>query len=689
MAVLSKIRERSLVLILIIGMALFAFVASPKKIMSLFQSHKQGLVGNINGESISREEYTAQVKSIKAQNPNLKDSQATDQVWDAIMSDKIYSSQLEKAGVVVGENDIWEAIINEPSIKNSKQFQNELGMFDPELLRSYIADLRENKDDDQGRQLAAWVAYENSVKQNLERKTYLNLIHAGMGVSSEEGKQYYITNNTKVSGKYVMLPYASIADSTISVSDTDIKNYINAHKKQFQVKASRDIQYVKFDLKPTDADKEMIRKDLASLVPGLKTATGEDQIELVDSNSDIPLEDVFVDKKALNTKVADTLFNMNIGDVYGPYEDKGYYKITKLIESKEINTVAASHILVSFKGAQNAKPEITRTKEEAEAQAKLILKKVSKAGVDFAEEAKVSSDGPSGPRGGSLGTFAEGRMVPKFNDWVFSHKKGDIGMVETEFGFHIIHMDDTFPGKKFLTIAKVIEPSRETESRVFTEAQSFAADIAKGSDFTALAKEKKYSIQNAQKLAKRGDAVPGLQGNNFQIIAWTFEEDAELGDTKRFDLDKEGYVVAQITQMESEGLQSVKGATAKVRPLVIKDKKAALLIKKLDGTLAEIAKKEGVRVNNTGDLTFSKPPTAALGKDKAVVGALLSMKEGETLRGVRGQTGVYALALTKKEAPVELSSYEPYRQQLQNKIKKDDAKIYQALKATMTVEDYR
>ncbi len=278
MAVLSKIRERSLFLILIIGMALFAFVASPKDIMSFFQSNKQGLVGNINGESISQEEYTAQVKNIKAQNPNLKDSQATDQVWNAIMSDKIYSTQLEKAGIVVGENDIWEAIINEPSIKNSPQFQNDLGLFDPESLRSYIADLQENKEDDEGRQLAAWVAYENSVKQNLERSTYLNLINAGMGVTAEEGKQYYITNNTKVSGKYVMLPYTSIADSTVSVSDTDIKNYINAHKKQFQVKESRDIQYVKFTLAATDADRALIKKDLVDLAVELRTVTGENKM---------------------------------------------------------------------------------------------------------------------------------------------------------------------------------------------------------------------------------------------------------------------------------------------------------------------------------------------------------------------------------------------------------------------------
>jgi len=691
MAVLSKIRERSLFLILIIGMALFAFVASPKDIMSFFQSNKAGQVGSVGGESISQEEFTAQVKNIKAANPNIKDLQATEQVWNSIISEKIYASQLEKAGIVVGEKDIWEAIVSSPSIKNSPQFQNEAGLFNEESLKSYIADLEENKDETDGaRQWASWIAYENSIKQGLERSAYLNLIKAGMGVTAEEAKQYYLNQNTKVSGKFIMLPFASIPDSVVSVSNSEIESYINAHKKQFKVKASRAIRYIKFDLTATAADKTAIETEIKALQTTLQTEKGENLLEFVENNSDMPLDNSFIEKKTLNPKVADTLFNLNIGDVYGPYEDKGYYKITKYIEHKEVNTAKASHILVSYKDAQNAKPEITRTKEEAKALAAKILRKVNKADIKkFAEEAKISSDGPSASRGGDLGTFAEGRMVPPFNDWVFSHKKGDVGMVETEFGFHIINLENTFSAKKFLTIAKVIEPSQDTEAKVFVDAEGFSTDVTKNKNFVELAKEKKYILKNGQNLSKRGVTVPGLKGNNAQIVSWAFEEEAKVGDVKRFDIDK-AYIVAQITQKEEEGLQSVKSATAKVRPILINDKKAVILNKRLqDGTLSGLADKEGKKIQSTGEIDFSKPGTALLGKNKAVVGALLSMKEGETLRGVRGDRGVFMLELTKKNPPTPLDSYEPYRQQLLKKIRKDDAKIFEALKETISIEDYR
>ena len=128
MAVLSKIRDRSLFLILIIGMALFAFVASPKDIMNFFKSDKTNYVGNINGEEISREEFATQIKAFKDQRSNMNDSQASKAVWDNLLSEKIYSSQLNKAGIVVGEKDIWDAMIALPEIQNSPIFKNEANL---------------------------------------------------------------------------------------------------------------------------------------------------------------------------------------------------------------------------------------------------------------------------------------------------------------------------------------------------------------------------------------------------------------------------------------------------------------------------------------------------------------------------------------------------------------------------------
>jgi len=692
MAVLSKIRERSLFLILIIGMALFAFVASPKDIGSFFNSDKTNYVGSVNGEDISREEFASQIKAYKDQRSNINDTQATSAVWNSITSQKIYSSQLKEAGIVVGEKDIWDTMINDNSIKSSPQFQNEAGLFDEESLKAYIADLQEDTSESGKSRWANWIAYENSIKRNLEQTAYLNLVKSGMGVSVEEGKRNYLLNNKTISGNYVFLPFTSIADSLIKVSDSDIQSYINKHKNDYQVKATRDIQYVKFDLLASEEDKEAIKIDLQRLIEddnqGLGLKNTKEYSSFIADNSDIPFNDAFVFKNNLSTELGNALFELEKGSIYGPYEEKGYFKLSKIIESKDVPEVKASHILVSYKDALRAKSEIVRTKEEAKAEANRILRKVKRRSTDFAAEAKISSDGPSSTKGGDLGWFKEGQMVPAFNDWVFSHKKDEIGIVETDFGFHIIKLNDTKAekGVKLATVSKIIVPSEKTENLVFVEAETFAANIAKGGNFTELANEKKYSIKNAQKLGRRGTSVPGLVGNNATIVYWTFDENTKVGSSKRFDIDK-AYVVAQLTQKEPEGLQSVKSASLKVKPLVIKDKKAKILSDKMKGNLNDLAKDESVRLQKTGEISLANP--SIIGREKAILGAFLAMKEGTTLHGVRGTRGVYSLELIKKTDAVTLDSYEPYRLQLEQKMKKDNNTIYNALKAASDIEDYR
>jgi len=270
-------------------------------------------------------------------------------------------------------------------------------------------------------------------------------------------------------------------------------------------------------------------------------------------------------------------------------------------------------------------------------------------------------------------------------------KDDEIGLVETEFGFHIIKNMDlkSEKGLKLATVSKIILPSEKTENAIFVEAETFAANIAKGQDFTELAKENKYTIKNAQKLKRKDVTVPGLIGNNPSLVYWSFDENNKVGDSKRFDIDK-AYVVAQLLQKEEEGLQSVKNATALVRPKVINNKKAEIFIKKLkEGSLDEIAEREEIRVQKTGEASFNNPSSSAIGREKAVLGALLAIKEGEIVRGIRGSNGVYAIQHKKKSSPKDLESYEPYRKQLVKTLKKDNNTIFNALKEASEIEDYR
>jgi hypothetical protein len=254
----------------------------------------------------------------------------------------------------------------------------------------------------------------------------------------------------------------------------------------------------------------------------------------------------------------------------------------------------------------------------------------------------------------------------------------------------LIYIEDTEEGRKFATIAKLITPSEDTENKIFIDAESFVSDVQKGKDFKEEAKEKNYVVKYAMKIKKRDTQIPGLEGSNSHIVSWAFNDDTQTGDVKRFQLDK-AYVVVQVINKQKEGLMNIKDAADKVKPRLLNDKKAEILMKKLqDGTLDEIAQKENTTVYSTGDISIENPNRALLGQDNnAVIGAMLSLKEGETYRGIKGLNAVYAVELLKKTPPMELDSYEAIRRQIASQITINSNNIFEALKELAEIKDYR
>jgi parvulin-like peptidyl-prolyl isomerase len=700
MAVLSKIREKSIFLILIIGLALFAFLVSGDDIVRFFSSGSQNSVGKINGEDIPITEFQARVQDYKTRFNVTNDDQATKAVWEEMVSERVFNDQLEKAGIVIGEKDVWNAIMADPSINSSPLFQNEAGLFDEELLKSYIAELREDDTEDGKRRWQQWVDYDRDVAKNVKRQAYFNAVAAGMGYTSEEATEKYNAENTRVTGKYVYLPFNSIADSTISISEKEINNYVAEHKDLFKTKAMRDIRYVTFDILPSEQDKEVLKNELAqliedkteyksednpnALVSGFKNT--EDPSVFVAENSDLPDNKNYIFK---TEKPQDSLFDKAIGYTYGPYEEGGYYKISRIVEKKNVPEIKASHILIRFQNQQN--PNTTVTKEEAQAKAESIMAKV-KRGADFGVEAKTNSEDPgSAAKNGDLGWFKEGVMVPEFNDWCFSHRKGEIGMVETVFGFHIIKIMDTRtePGLRLATVARLIEPSEATQNEVFIDAESFSsAAINSPKDFAKIAEERGLKIQTGNNLSRGNKNIPGLTGEASQVVYWTFEPSVDKGDVRRFDMDKK-YVVAQLTGVQKEGIMNTKNAESKVRPILLKEKKSQQLIAKLaNGTLKEIADANKARVIPINDATMQDAP-GALSNDKSALAAMTMMAEGTILRNIVGRNGVYAVQLDSKIEPAALSSYEPTRVRMESDIRSDDNTIYNALKDSYDVGELK
>ncbi|WP_299058713.1 peptidylprolyl isomerase [uncultured Polaribacter sp.] len=690
MAILSKIRERSMFLIIIIGLALFAFVLDPSTLGDFFNSSKVNEVGEINGETITRQEYSTELEAYRQNaGSNVSEMQASKTVWDNIVRKKIYQNQLAEAGITVGETDVWNEVINSSSVKDSPQFQNEAGLFDESKLKQYLADAKE---DDNQQMWTAWSNYMNQIKEIQEKTTFNNLVKAGLGASLKEGEFQYFEENTLLNASYVFVPYTSIADSLVTVSQAEITSYIKKNENDFKVDESRDISYVKFNIDATTADENAIKSEVASFIQDFKATTNNAEF-LSENNSDTNINENFKYENQVNKTIASAIFSGTKGDVFGPYKDNGFFKISKITAITQMpDSARASHILIPFVGSQRAAQDVTRTEAQAKITADSILNVVKRNKSKFAAIAKeVSSDKGSGAKGGDLDWFSYNTMTPAFRDFVFESKKGDMGVVKTPFGFHIISVDNqknTQNVVKLATFSRKIVASEATENAVFQKAEQFALAISKDQKYFDIAKENNYVTKPAVGLKVLDESVPGL-GNQRQIVSWAFNNDTETGDFKRFDLEG-SHVVAFVTAKTEKGLLSASKATNRVKPILLNEKKAELILENFNGaTLAEIAKANNVSVKNATNLNLKSPTISGAGSEPKVVGAMFNAELDKVYKNIEGNKGVFAFTLTKKEVPAALPNYDIARKTISESRKGKTTAIFEAIKKASEIEDYR
>lgn len=700
MAILENIRKRTTVLILIIGLALFAFVISDVLTRGGMGGPKVGSsVGEINGEPISIEEFRKSME-VASNQSQATSTQIVNAVWDREVRTAILNQQFEELGLEIESDQVLELIRNNPSFAQNPQFQDENGFFDDTAFLNFIADLRVNAP----QQYELWLQNEIALIQSAKEQRYFDLIRAGIGATLQEGELEYHLANDRVDIRYVRVPYSSVPDSTISVTKEEIAAYIKEHREDFKQEAARDIRYVFFEEKASEADEEAIREDMQELVgdrmeykeemdstvviPGFRTT--DDMAAFLDRYSDSKYDTVYRAKNELPAQFADSLLTLQVGELYGPYRDNGFFRISRMMDKKENGSVKASHILITYEGAERANPQITRSKEEAEERARELLVEARKEGAVFAQLARENSDGPSAPRGGDLGYFQEGIMTQKFNDFAFNNQIGTIDLVETEFGYHIVKVDDKQDVVRLATFSRAIEPSDETINGLFTEATTFEMAVSEDKGgYAQKASEKEFQVRPVNQLKAMDENLPGL-GAQRRIVQWAFNEETRVGDVRRFDLNN-GYAIAQLTATHAEGLKSVEDASVQVLPRLRKEKKAAQIIAANQGkSMEEIASSNSVVVSSASALNAKSPTIAGAGREPLVVGTAVTMDPGKTSGLLEGETGVFKLEVTNKEEAPAMENYTPYANNLQNSLgARVTTEVYNALRERAEIVDNR
>lgn len=701
MAVLENIRKRTTVLILIIGLALFAFVISGVFTSSNFGGEKVGSsVAVINGEDISIDEFRREVEVASNRvGPTASSMQVVNQVWENKVRKTILGEQFEDLGIGIEQDQIVD-FLRTTGYAQNPQFQDQNGQFDANMFKQTVADWKVNNP----AQYEAWLQTEDEIVQLAKEQTYFNMVRAGVGATLKEGELDYKLANEKMDIKYVRVPYTSIADSTISVSKSEIADYVSKHKEEYKQDPARDLQYVYFQEKPSEADQTAIKDEITKLLDDTieynsqtdrnDTIRGfrntKDVTAFLDRYSDTKFDTIFKAKKNLPSSVADTLMSLNVGQIYGPYKDGDSYKISKMIARKPNGSVKASHILLAYTGATRANPDVTRTKEEAEAKAKELLREAKKSGVVFSTLARDNSDGPSAPNGGDLGYFQRGVMVPAFNDFAFENSEGSIGMVETDFGFHVIKIDDKEDVVQIATVSREIVASEETINTLFTSATKFEMETTDDeSAFSTLAKKDEYVVRPVNKIKALDENLPGLT-NQRNIVQWAFNGDTKVGDVKRFNINN-GYAVVQLTGSYAEGVMSAEDASVLVLPIIRKERKAAQIIAANKGKdMSTIASDNGVSISNASALTVKSPTIPGAGSEPVVVGTAYGMNAGATSGLIQGNTGVFKIEIVKKTEAPKLDNYSVYANALKTgAASRVNTAVYNALKDGSEIEDKR
>lgn len=701
MGIMSFLRNRmGTILVVVIGLALFAFIAGEVvQYGKSFFSGDQTTVGEIGGEKIKYDAFSARLdqntKQYQQQFGQSLTPQLTSYVqnitWNQYLSQVIFKKEVEKIGVVVGADET-RSMINgtNPDAEVARNFTNpQTGQLDRAQLNQFLNNMQNAPASDPMR--AQWADFVASRIEAKKMEKYLAIVHNGLYVNSLEANDDYEAKNKLANFKYVTLSYASLPDSKVTISDDDFQAYYDEHKASFKnPQELRSFQYVSFNASPSKEDTAAIKKQADKLAADFKASTNDSlfvQINAVDNANKAGL--AFQRKGQLDPAIDSIMFSAPKGFVYGPYVSNGSYKVSKLVDERVgPDSVKSRHILIN-PAAEGGLP-----KAQAKADS---IKKLIEGGKSFADLAKMySTDKGSAEKGGDLGTFGRGAMVPAFEDAVFNGKAGDLKVITTQFGVHIIQIEDQKGSSKVVKVATVDRPlqaSSQTQSAAFSKAQTFLS-AANGSNFDAQAKKEGLEVKTAPDVNGLAASLPGLD-NAREVVKWVFKaENGDIAD-KAFTVGNQ-YIIPHVTEIKPEGILPLAAVKKQIEPAVRNIVKAKQLSEKLQAaangasSIDQVGQKAGAPVVPIQNIVFANPVLPGVAQENKLVGSIFGSQPNKVSKVIEGTQGVYVYVLDGFVNPAPLTNSVREKQQIgQAILQRADNQIFEALKDKANVKDYR
>lgn len=696
MALIGTLRDKmGILLVIFIFLALAAFILG-----ELFTNNSvvfnQNEVGEINGNSISYEEFQNTVEERRAnyilnfnREPGEREmTSLRQQAWELLIARYAIAPQYEKVGIEVTDAEVIDMISGtniDPNIRQAFVNQ-ETGEFDRSMLGNYINQLKTMPPGSEGR--VRWDLFQRDLKPARERIKYENLLLKTEYVTRAEAEREYHMQTDVAEIRFAYIPYHAVSDSVADVEEADLRDYYEENKERFKTEHTRDIKYVTFPLVASSQDTVEIREDMQEIADEFRK-TQEDSIYAV-SNS----EGQSAFEKYNVSNLPDFLEREQLkeGNVIGPFIDGDTYKVVKVsdIFKDTVSFVKASHILIRWDEDTPAGKRAAREKAQG------ILREI-RNGADFAAKAREHGTDGTASNGGDLGWVYTGQMVKPFEEAVFGASGPGLinNVVETQFGYHIIKVDskkdDT--AYRLAIVERVIAPSDATANEVYRNAETFLANLSGANEFEEKGRAAELNVFESKNLTA-GESRIGTLGDARQVVQWLFRDASEGEVSEIFDLQDQ-YVIAVMTGETEEGYRPLESVRNEIRPEVLKKVQGNIIIERLEGktgTLEEIANVFGNDggVYSSSDLKLAANNLPSAGFDPRAVGIAFGLEDGKRSEPFAGENGVLVIELQNKTIAPEIADYTAYKTAVrQRNQQRSGFNIAEAIKDHADIEDMR
>ncbi|MGJ1195229.1 SurA N-terminal domain-containing protein [Sphingobacterium spiritivorum] len=699
MGLMTFLRNRAGLIVTVIGIAIVAFLLGDVvRTGAPFWASTQNQVGSVNGESISYPDFNVQVEQASAMfqqqmgggslTPQMK-NYAVQQVWNQFVTKEILKQEVEKIGLSVGKDEL-NALVNgpNPSYQIVQAFTNpQTGQFDKAQLNMFLSRLKSEGTPEMQQQ---WEMLLEGVRDERMGTKYTNLLNNSIYVTSLEANDDYIQRNKLANFKYVLLDYSSIKDADIKLTDADYKEYYDENKNAFKnPEETRSIEYVLVDGRPNQRDTAATLAVVQKLKADLAASTNDSLFASVNSDTKYPY--TYLKKGQVSPALDSVLFNAPVGATVGPFLSNGVYEIAKIKDATfSPDSVKASHILLN----PTAEGGVDKAKAKADSIKNLIVK-----GEAFGPLAiQFSQDEGSKANGGDLGTFGRGRMVPEFDKAVFEGKTGDVLIVNSQFGVHIVKIEKQVGNSKVVKAAivdKAISSGKETIDAAYAKANSFFSALDKD-NFKAVAT--KQGLKDAT--AKRVTAMDNtLDGNEVprELLRWAFE--AKKGDVtdKVYETDHT-FIVARLADIQPKGILPLEAIKADIETPVRNLVKARQLKEKAENALKgassidQVGQKLGKSPIQVENIVLANPVIPGVALENAVVGTVFGLQPNKPSTAIKGNQGIYVVQVNgfvnpKNQVATEIKAQQ--KQLIASKAQRSWNSIFKALQDKAKIDDNR